>query len=77
MNAATSIPPCKGCGSTNLKAFSRATICVEYVDPTRAADGFLHFAYSYAGDAERENWRVECGDCGRRMRTNLAPVGDG
>lgn len=70
------IPPCKGCGSTNLKAFSQATVCATYKNPTHVEDGDLHFAESYAHKAEDERWRIECGDCGRRMRTNLAPVSD-
>jgi len=74
--SAAGIPPCKGCGSTNLRAISWARVCSKYDNPTHVEDGNLHFAFSYTGQGENERWSIECGDCGRRMRTNLAPVND-
>jgi hypothetical protein len=69
------VPACKGCGSTNLRGLARAVIYSEYDEPTHVENGELHFATSYSGHGEDERWRIECGDCGRVMRTpRLAPV---
>jgi hypothetical protein len=74
MMAKQPVPPCKGCGSTNLKAASRAIVTVGYEKPTHVEDGSLYFSQSYAGRAENERWSIECADCGRGMRTDLAPA---
>lgn len=71
------VPKCRGCGSQNLRASSQATVHAQYGEPLGVIDGDLHFAWSESGWGENERWRIECADCGRRMRTNLAPVSRG
>lgn len=71
------VPKCKGCGSQNLRAEARAVVHAQYDEATHVQDGELHFAYSTSGFGEDERWRIYCGDCGRTMRTELAPVSRG
>jgi hypothetical protein len=73
--SATPVPPCKGCGSTNLRATSTAEVTIEYDTPLGVDDfGNLVFAYADTGYGENERWRTWCGDCGRGVRKSLPPV---
>ena len=68
------VPKCKGCGSQKLKAVATASVSVSYFDPLYVEHGELVFAVSDTGFGEGERWAISCEDCGRRMRTSLAPV---
>lgn len=68
------VPPCKGCGSTNLIAEAHAEVPATYTDPIGVDGNELVFAHSASGWGENERVKIRCSDCGRQMRTKLWPV---